>query len=168
MILSPSQLFLGIVSLATLLGIIQWLLAIWIKKRLEASIQHEYAKKLEDYKFSQLQRQKAEVIASLFSEWAKYYGKEADILNDEELIDYWKRLNEMSMQISLWIPDAKLLKEIMSRLQNKEGAKDVRMLMGDIRKLILNDGKDPFEFKEITTWPKDGGENPVFKKLKTR
>ena len=78
---SISQLLLGSSILAVLLGSIQWLLANWVKIRLEQSIRHEYEKKLEDYRFSQLQRQKAETIATFFAKWIKYRGNEKKFLN---------------------------------------------------------------------------------------
>ncbi|MFA6514949.1 MAG: hypothetical protein WCT42_01635 [Candidatus Paceibacterota bacterium] len=34
------------------LGLIQWLLSLWIKSRIEESIKQEYNKQLEEYKFS--------------------------------------------------------------------------------------------------------------------
>lgn len=150
------QVILGTFTFTTLLGLIQWLLAKWIAARLEKSIQHEYDKKLEDYRFAQLQRQKAEVIARLFSKWAKYRGKEIEYLSKDQLLDYYEELSRMSFELAMWVKDGNLLNDIMARLQNKEGAKDPRVLVGEIRKLILeNNAKDIFDCQQITLWPTD-------------
>lgn len=140
------------ISLFALLSFAIWLLKKWVGARIDKSIQHEYDKKLEEYRFSQLQRQKAETIARLFSRWIKYQGNESTYLNKGELIDFYEELNQMSIEISLWIRDKKILSDIMARLQLKVDAKDIRTLSGEIRKLILgiDDGFDPLE---IVLWP---------------
>lgn len=138
----------------TLIGILQFLLANWIRIRLEQSIRHDYDKELEDYKFSQLQRKKAESVANLFSHWIKYRGKENSLLSKKEQFEYYENLNKMSIEISLWIKDEVLLTDIMGRLQNKPDAKTVHELVGEVRKLILNDKEDSFDSMEVVVWPR--------------
>lgn len=117
-------------------------------------VSYYFSEQTEKYKFVQLQRQKAEAVARLFSRWIKYRGKEANYLNEKELFDYFEELNQMTFELSLWISDEKLLTDIMLRLQNHQEAKDVRSLIGDIRKLILDKPFDKFNVQEITVWPK--------------
>ncbi len=135
------------------IGILQFLLANWIKSRIEQSIQHEYDKKLEDYKFSQLQRQKAESIANLFAFWIKYRGNENTLLSKKEQFEYYENLNRMSIELALWIKDVPLLNDIMTRLQNNPEAKSIHQLVGEVRKLILNDEKDTFDSNQVVLWP---------------
>lgn len=159
-----SQNISSTIVLALLIAVVQWLLAQWLSARLEKSIQHEYDRKLEEYKFQQLQREKAETIARFFARWIKYRGTESEYLNKRELIDFYEELNQMSLEISLWIKDPKILKDIMAKLQLKGDSKDIRALTGEIRKLILNidDGFDP---QEIVLWPnKEIGEK-LFKDI---
>lgn len=118
-------------------------------------ISYYFAEKTENYKFAQLQKQKAEVVAKLFSKWIKYSGKEKEHLDTKELSEYYEELNKMSCEISLWIKDHKLLTDIMLRLQNNPGAKNIRKIIGDTRKFILENAKDEFNDQEITLWPKD-------------
>src|SRR5258706_15215200 len=127
-----NDLLLGSSIGVLLLGCIQFLLANWIRTRLEQSIRHEYDKKLEDYRFSQVQRQKADMIATFFAKWIKYRGKERDFLDDKELINYYEELNKMSLEISLWINDGEILTDIMSRTQLKDGAGDVWSITGKV------------------------------------
>lgn len=146
------QIIAGTISLAFLLGVIQFLLAIWINARLEKSIQHEYDKKLEDYRFSILQREQAAKIATFFAKWAKYSAKEKTILNKKELHDYYEELTKMSYELSLWIPDENLVKKIMSRLELKEGAPQVKELLIEIREHILGKKTKTLKSKEIIHW----------------
>ena len=158
-----TQFLLGSTFIVLLLGIIQFLLSNWIRIRLEQSIQHEYAKKLEDYKFSNVERQKAEMIATFFAKWIKYRGKERDFLNDKELIDYYEELNKMSLEITLWIKDEQVLNEIMSRTQLKDGVGDIFSITTKIRKLILNIKDDKFDYQNITRWPAPEKAKKLFK-----
>lgn len=152
MIISTKQILLGTGLLTVLSLLVQWLLAMWIKTRLEKSIQHEYDKSLEDYRFQQLQRKKAETVSRLFAKWIKYGGAEFEYLNKNELINFYEELNQMSLEISLWI-DEKILIDIMACLEQKDGAKDIRTLAGQVRKLILNNDKDGFDALKIVLWP---------------
>lgn len=161
--ITTPQFFLGTFILVISFGVIQFLLSIWIKARLEKSIQHEYDKKLEDYKFSQVERQKAEMIATFFAKWIKYRGKERDFLNDKELIDYYEELNKMSLEITLWIKDEQILNEIMSRTQLKDGVGDIFAITVKIRKLILDLKNDKFDPENITRWPNSEDAKKLFK-----
>ena len=114
-----------------------------------------FAQKTENYRFLQLQKQKAEAVARLFAKWTKYKGKENELLNQNELLDYFEELNQMSFELSLWIQDEELLTDIMLRLQNDSAAKDVRTLVGETRKLILEKPNDKFDHQQITLWPKN-------------
>lgn len=160
-----SQLISSTIALALLMAVVQWLLAQWFSARLEKSIQHEYDKKLEEHKFQQLQRQKAETIGRLLARWIKYRGTECDYLNKRELMDYYEDLNQMSFEISLWIKDKEILTDVMDKLQLKDGSKDVRALTGEIRKLILLDNDDEFNPQEIVLWPNQKIEEELFKSV---
>ena len=113
-----------------------------------------FAQKTEKYKFAQLQKQKAEAVARLFSKWIKYKEEDIKKLNAEQLNDYYEELNKMSIEISFWIKDKKLLTDIMLRLQNDPNAKNIRQIIGEVRRLILENSKDAFDPQKITLWPK--------------
>jgi hypothetical protein len=100
-------------------------------------------------------RQKAEAtkIAALFAKWIKYGGKTKDILDKQKLHDYFEDLNKIIFEISLWIPNEKLLIKIMERLANKESAEDIRKILIEARKLILNKKSKDFSFDKITLFP---------------
>ncbi len=75
-------------------------------------------------------------------------------MNENELRDYFEELNQMSLELALWVPDSKLLNDIMLRLQNNPDAKGIRQIVGDVRKLILENSQDDFDNQQITLWPK--------------
>lgn len=126
-------------------------------------ITYYFSQKTENYKFSQLQRQKAEMVARFFAKWTKYRGKEKDFLNEKELIDYYEDLSQLSLELSLWIKDEKLLDKIMSRTQMKKGSPNVREIIGKIRELILETKNDKFNPHDITLWPNDEDATKLFK-----
>lgn len=148
-----TQISLGLVSL----GIIQFLSSVWVKTRIEKSIQYEYDRILEEHRFDQMVRQKAEATAKLFSKWIQYRGQEEHILDQRELIDYYEELNRMVFEISFWIKDEKLLSDIMLRLQNHGNAKSIFDLIVDLRKKILNDKGDTFLSSDMTIFPDPKG-----------
>lgn len=158
-----NQIITSSLIIIILSGVVQWLVAKWVSARLEKSIQHEYDKKLEELRFQQLQRQKAETVARLFSKWIKYRGNESNYLSHSELINFYEELNQMSIEISLWIKDGQLLADIMDCFLKKGDAKDIRILSGEIRKLIL-DIDDKFDPLKIILWPNDEIAETLFKK----
>ena len=79
------------IVLIIVLAFAQWLFSHLIKVSLEKSIQHKYEKRLEDHKFNQIQKQKAESVARLFARWIKYRGHEEKFLDTKELIEYLKK-----------------------------------------------------------------------------
>jgi hypothetical protein len=55
------------VSLTVLVGIFQFLSSMWLEARLKASIEHEYDRKLEDYRFEMRRREQAARVAKLLA-----------------------------------------------------------------------------------------------------
>ena len=91
----------------------------------------------EEYRFNIYQRKQAEKVAELFARWIKYQGKEEEILNREQLRDYYEELNRLSFELAMWIPGEKLVNKIMNRLSNAEGASHIKEIIVEIRELIL-------------------------------
>ncbi|MDP3402884.1 MAG: hypothetical protein Q8S35_02935, partial [bacterium] len=140
--ISTTDLVLGLITIGGLLGAAAWLAKKLIDARIDKSIQYHYDKELENYKTSRARREKAELVAKLFSIWIKYRGRETKLLTNEELIERWEDLNRMSLELALWIEDVQLLNDVMTRLQNADNAKSIYALMGEVRKLILEKEDD--------------------------
>lgn len=147
------ELLVASIPLVLIWGFLSWLLKNWIGARLDKSIQYEYDRHLEDYRDSRVRRQKAELVAELFSKWIKYYGRETVLLKKEELIEYYETLNKLSLELSLWLEDEEIYKNIMSRLENSPDAKDLRELVGDVRTYLLEKDCESFKAQSIVLWP---------------
>lgn len=135
------------------LGVIQWLLSLWIKSRIEESIKQEYNKQLEEYKFLISKRDKVANIASFFSLWIKYRGNGEKWLDEKERIDYYKELTQMSFELALWIDDEDLLRDIMKRLKNEDGSENTVNLLLKAKTLISNNKNSTLKAGDITLWP---------------
>jgi len=151
---SLKEILSGVIFLALLLGVIQWLISIWIKSRLEQSIKHEYDKQLEEYRFFVTKRERAANIATALARWIKYRGTEKKELPRKDLIDYYEDLTRMSFEMSLWIDDEKTLKRIMSLFTNEPGAPNVREVLIEIRDLISKSKTESFKAEDIVVWPR--------------
>lgn len=112
--------------------IIQFILTIWIKSRLENSIRHEYDKQLEDYKEMYFKREQSSKISALLATWIS--KPENETPKDKAL--RFKKLNQLSFELALWIPDEILLKELMKRLSNDPEAQGIKDILLYCRELI--------------------------------
>ena len=121
----------GSVSTALLLGLALFLSKAWIEARIVSSVKHEYDKKLGDYQRQNEIRTRAELISELMAEW---------ISPD---IDY-KRLNQLSFQAFLWLP-SELAQDLSNTLSHKPDAPNLRQIIANVRKHLLNvdDSFDP-------------------------
>ncbi len=114
------------------ISIIQFLFGIWLKSRLENSIRHEYDKQLEDYKEMYFKREQSSKISTLLATWI---SKPADETPKDKALRF-KKLNQLSFELALWIPDEILLKELMKRLSNNPEAQGTKDILLYCRELI--------------------------------
>ena len=109
------------------IGIIQFLIALWLKSRLENSIRHEYSKKLEEFKYRLETRKRAEHVAA-------YMAKVAEGNPGENFTE----LNKMAWELSLWLP-AELYQKLARAVVENQSSAFWKGLLIDIRKEILGD-----------------------------
>jgi len=134
------------------LAIIQTLLSFWIKSRIELSIKNEYDRQLEDYRFSLLQKEYSIKLAELLTRWIEFDQNDYDSMAEDFKMDLNRTLNKLSMEIFLWIPDEKLIKEIMGRLANKKDSLSVRQLIFELRKIMHNKDAKILKADDLTLW----------------
>jgi hypothetical protein len=118
---------------AVLFILVQVLLALWLKARLEGAIRHEYDRKLEDYRRQQDRRERAAAIAELFTEWIAREDK--------------KKLNRLAWEAALWLPPD-IVRNITKRLANAPDAEDVRQIIITVRRHLLG-ADDDLTFRDI-------------------
>lgn len=103
-------------------GSIQALLTLWLKTRLENSVRHEYDRRLEEFRYELRQREQAAMVAELLAVWT---AKPINIM----------RLNQLTWEASLWLPE-KVLKELSRTLSHAPGAKGMKEILVEVRKLL--------------------------------
>lgn len=113
----------GSISTALLIGALLFLSKIWIESRIASSVKHEYDIKLREHERQNEIRTRAELISELMAEW----------ISTE--VDY-KRLNQLSFQAFLWLPDA-LAVDLSNTLSHKANAKNLRQIIVGARKHLL-------------------------------
>lgn len=123
-----------------LLAVLQFLLALWLKSRLESSIKHEYDKKLEAYRFEMKAREQAAKVAELLSE--------ANDGTVQRSPDGVKKLNRLSWELSLWLP-ANTVRDITSHLCKAPESKSRNDILISARKHILMNPDDDLRAEQI-------------------
>jgi len=118
--MTSSDIFTVLVGNALLFGALQVAAAVWLKARLEASIRHEYDRRLENYRRELDRKQRAAIVAELFAEWASPTPDR-------------KVLNRLSWEVSLWLPSS-IVKDVTKRLANASDAREVKDILVDVRK----------------------------------
>lgn len=119
---------LGSVSTVGILSAIGYFCRKWLLERVKASIKHEYDLKMLEIESQKEIRLKGEIVSELLAEWIRKEGK----------LDY-NLLNKLSFQAYIWLPKT-LAEDLSNALAHKDGCKDVRLLLKDIRTYLQ--GKD--------------------------
>ncbi|OHA51182.1 MAG: hypothetical protein A3A97_02830 [Candidatus Terrybacteria bacterium RIFCSPLOWO2_01_FULL_40_23] len=150
--ISTDQIIISTVLLFVLFSVAQFLIATWIKARLEKSIQHEYDKKSIDYNFSILQREQAVKIAALLAKWIKYGEDSTEVLSENERRNYFEELNKMTLELAIWIPDEEIVKKLMACLSHNETAPNIREIVTDVRALVRNKNNYDLTWQDIVVF----------------
>jgi hypothetical protein len=121
---------------AVLIAAIQLLATNWLKAHFD--------RQLELFRFEQLRRERAAMIAELFAEWV---SKPTDS----------KRLNQLTWEASLWLP-ADIILELSKRLSNATDAKDMKEIIVAVRRHLIGE-TDAVEAQHIIHFdpPGQGG-----------
>jgi hypothetical protein len=121
---------------AVLIAAIQLLATNWLKAHFD--------RQLELFRFEQLRRERAAMIAELFAEWV---SKPTDS----------KRLNQLTWEASLWLP-ADIVLELSKRLSNATDAKDMKEIIVAVRRHLIGE-TDAVEAQHIIHFdpPGQGG-----------
>lgn len=117
-------------------GLILYLLSKWIEARLKSSIQHEYDKKLEDYRNSIRVREQAARVVDLL-----VHALHEDAPNPKEF-------NRLAWELSLWLP-AELVWDLTRLLCRDPEAKNPKEILIEIRRSLLQDPNDKLEAAQI-------------------
>jgi hypothetical protein len=90
-------------------------------------------------------RQKSIVVAELLALWFQTFSTSRSCR--ELTKDEYKRLNQLSFECGLWLPKS-ILEDLSDKLAEKEGAKDIKQILVDVR-YHLNENSDKVDWKKI-------------------
>lgn len=127
---------LGLSTLSSCLVLfVLWLCREWFITRLTQSIEHEYATKLEEYKYQIEVKRKAELVARLLAEWLRDSSDRFE-------------LNKMAFESYLWLPDdiARDLADLLAHDRDDEVS--TKKVLIKVRR-YLNDGNK--DYKSLTS-----------------
>ncbi len=96
-------------------------------------------------------REQASRVAELFAFWLTYSDGTIDNLPNKEKIAHYEKLNRLTWELAIWIPDEALVKEIMSKLSHDSG-KDIKEIVLSIREHIQKKKSHNLDWKELVSF----------------
>jgi len=106
-------------------------------------IGYKYSKAIQDRKFQEDYRLKAQIVAEMFSIWHQGRYSTSTLTPDD-----FKKLNKLVWECTFWLSDSIIL-DINHRLQNANGAKDLKEILVDVRE-YLNPEMGRIDWHNIT------------------
>lgn len=122
--ISTSQVLLALSGL----GVIQFLLATWLKARLEESIKAEKDRLLEEYKYDIKAKEQAAKVAEYFS----YYFR---LKADSSEADY-RKANQLAWELALWLPE-EIYNLVREAVADPNGEANILSALIAVRKILL-------------------------------
>jgi hypothetical protein len=119
-----------------LLMAIQFLIGLWLKTRLEGSINHEYNKKLEEFRYEIKVREQAAKVAE-YMEFARH------LREDSPPADYQKA-NRLAWELAMWLPSDVYKRMAESLVRPNEQNNPLEVVVA-VRQLLL--GKNAGDLK---------------------
>ena len=113
-----------------LLAVVQFLIGLWIKARLEGSIKHSYDKKLEEFRYELKVREQAAKVAE-YMEFARH------LREDSPASDY-QRANRLAWELAMWLP-TDVYKCMAESLVRPNEMNNPLVVVIAVRKLLLGD-----------------------------
>lgn len=114
---------------------IQFLAAEWIKACLQKSIEHEYQKKLEEFRYDIKVREQAAKVA-------EYLALRASNTENVTL------MNKLSWELAMWLP-AEIYQQMAHVVVGRPNAQEYKQLIIAVRKLLLKNPSDPLTWDNI-------------------
>ena len=110
------------------LAAIQFLVALWLKARLESSIKAEYDRVLEDYRFELRAREQA-------AKAAEYISLARSLTPDSPATEY-RRANQLAWELALWLPDD-LYRKLGRAMTSQANELSFLLVLIEIRRHLL-------------------------------
>lgn len=114
-------------------------------------ISYYFSEKTERYKFELLKREQASRVAELFAFWLRCDDEILSKMDTEERINHCEKLNKITWELAIWIPDEKIIKNIMDKLTHKS-RRDIKEIILDIREQIQERKNKKFKWQDIVSF----------------
>lgn len=131
-------------------GVLGFIFKMWIVEKIKQSIKFEHDKQLEAYKRLLLNREKAEIVAELLSEWME----SSHIKDQEKRHLNIKRMNTLAYQCYLWLPKD-IATELTKLLAHHPEASDSKEILAAVRKTLLG-SEEALTAEAIVHFPYEG------------
>lgn len=113
-----------------ILAMVQFLIGLWIKARLEGSIKHEYDRRLEEFRYEIKVREQAAKVAE-YMEMARH------LREDSSPTDYQKA-NKLAWELAMWLP-SEVYKRMAESLVRPNAQNNPLEVVVAVRQLLLGD-----------------------------
>ncbi|GEM_PF-3262793 len=124
--LTAEEFYSAIGKATVIIAILQFGLVTWVKVRIEESVKHDNAKKLEDYRNDIKIREQASKIAELLAHARWNQGIHGEIFDRK------------AWELSLWLP-TDICCQLTVCLAEKRDIDSIKKLLIEVRKLLLKD-----------------------------
>jgi len=114
-------------------------------------ISYYFAEKTEKYKFELLKREQAAKVAELFAFWLRCDDEVLREFTPKERINHCEKLNRMAWELAIWIPDEKIVKNIMDKLAHKS-RQEIKEIVLNIREQIQEKKSKELKWEDIVSF----------------
>jgi hypothetical protein len=113
-----------------LLAALQFVIGMWIRSRLDASIKHEYDKTLEEFRYDMRVREQAAKVAQ--------YMDLARNLRPESALEKYHEANRLAWELAIWLP-ADVYKRMAESIVNPNQQNNPLEVIIAVRQLLLRE-----------------------------
>ncbi len=114
-------------------------------------VSYYFAEKTENYKFELLKKEQASKVAELFALWVKHNDNSLKKLSIDKRNNYIEKLNKLTWELTIWIPDEKIVMKIMNKLSHKSKS-EIKQIILQIRETIQNKKCNQLKWKDIVNF----------------
>ncbi len=111
-------------------------------------VSYYFSQKTENYKFELLKKEQAAKVAELFAFWLKCDDDVLKEFTKKERRDHVEKLNRLTWELAIWIPDEDLVEDIMDRLSHSS-KKDIKEILLNIREQIQRKKSQKLKWEDL-------------------
>ena len=110
-----------------------------------------FTEKIENYKFDLLKKEQAAKVAELFALWLKCDDDALRNFTGEERKNHCEKLNKLTWELAIWIPDERIVKTIMEKLSHNSRS-DIKEIILMVREQIQKRESKKLKWKDLVSF----------------